>query len=299
MQDDRCSDELQADRHRPALSLFLADRRRRPSLQPTADELSRRPYRRKAPAGLRSTEVAIRAGIDPGYYAKLEQGRAASPSPDVLDAIARALELNDAEAGHLFALTRRGHRAASGSTAHKVLPPGGRELLDGLPTAPAYIMDRAYDLLGWNDGVSAVFGDPGQLPPPKRNVVWMMFGGPAMREAIEDWTGHAQRLLAQFRLDWGESRGDARFEELVIDLLDISPEFSSWWPRHDVQGRQLLSKRVLPPGFDGPIEFTQTTWALSTAPGVRLVAYVPIGPDNLHAVADCIGRYRGSVAPTP
>ncbi len=299
MQDDQRSDEMKANRRGPALSLFLADRRRRPSLQPTTDELSRRPFRRKAPAGLRSTEVAIRAGVDPGYYAKLEQGRATAPSPEVLNAIASALELNDAEGEHLFVLARRRRDAGSGSPGPERVPAGGLELLDGLPTAPAYIMDRAYDLLGWNDGVSAVFGDPGQLPAPKRNVVWMMFAIPAMQEAIEDWTGHAQRLLAQFRLDWGEARGDARFEELVTELLDNSWEFSTWWPRHDVQGRQELTKRVLPPGFDRPIEFNQTTWALSTESGVRLVAYTPTGADELAAAMDCIRRYRDTTAPRP
>ena len=289
------SDEVAVADGRPVASAglggFLVDRRKRPGLSPSPGELARRPYRRKA-AGLRSAEVAVRAGIDPGYYAKLEQGRATSPSPDVLDAVARALELNEAEWRHLHDLVRRTRPVPLPTWDEPVLPAGARGLLDDLGASPAYVIDRAYDLLGWNVGMCAVFGDPGQLPPERRNVVWMMFGIPAMQDAIEDWTGHAQRLMAQFRLDWGQERvGDARFERLRAELEATSDEFREWWPRHDVQGRQELTKRVRPPGSETRIGFIQTTWSLSTSPGIRFVAYTPDGADNLVAARACIDRF--------
>jgi transcriptional regulator with XRE-family HTH domain len=274
------------------LGSYLVDRRRRSGLGPSAEETARRPFRRKAPPGLRSAEVAVRAGIDPGYYAKLEQGRATSPSPEVLDALARALELNDAEWQHLFDLARRG-RATWHPARPTGLPAGARALLDDLRSAPAYVIDPAYDLLGWNSGMCAVFGDPAGLPPACRNVVWMMFAIPAMQDAIEDWAGHAQRLIAQFRLDWGHDRHtDPRFERLRVELAEVSDRFRTWWPRQEVQGRQDLTKRVLPPGSDTWISFIQTTWAHSTSPGVRFVAYAPDGPENLAAAQALIGAYR-------
>jgi hypothetical protein len=276
---------------RTGLGAYLVDRRKRPGLGPTLEEQAKRPFRRKD-AGLRSAEVAVRAGIDPGYYAKLEQGRATSPSPDVLDAVARALELNEAEWRHLYDLVQRSRPVPIADWCGPCLPDGARVLLDDLGASPAYVIDRAYDLLGWNTGMCAVFGDPGPLPPERRNVVWMMFAIPAMQDAIEDWTGHAQRLMAQFRLDWGQERaGDERFERLRAELEATSPEFRDWWPRHDVQGRRELTKRVRPPGSTDRIGFIQTTWALSTSPGVRFVAYSPDGPENLVAARDCIDRY--------
>lgn len=282
------------DGTRSGLGAYLVDRRKRPDLFPSPEEQARRPYRRKA-AGLRSAEVAVRAGIDPGYYAKLEQGRALSPSADVLDAIARALELNEAEWRHLYDLVQRSRPVPISAWRDPCLPDGARELLDDLGASPAYVIDRAYDLLGWNDGMCAVFGDPGQLPPERRNVVWMMFAIPAMQDAIEDWTGHAQRLMAQFRLDWGQERaGDARFERLRSELEAVSPEFADWWPRHEVQGRQALTKRVRPPGARDRIGFIQSTWALSTSPGVRFVTYSPDGPENFAAARQCIDRYAAA-----
>jgi transcriptional regulator with XRE-family HTH domain len=236
---------------------------------------------------LRSAEVAVRAGIDPGYYAKLEQGRATSPSPEVLDAIGRALELNEAESQHLFDLASQLRRARP-TLEPEYLPPGAREVLDGLAASPAYIFGRTYDLLAWNDGMCAVFGDPSGLPPEKRNVIWMMFSIPPMREFIDDWEGHAQRLLAQFRFDSGRHRGDARFAEVVAELSATSPEFRDWWPRRDVQGRLELTKQVTPPAYGKPIVFLQTTWAFSTAPNIRLVVYAPNGDENLARSGECI-----------
>jgi transcriptional regulator with XRE-family HTH domain len=279
---------------RTGLGSFLVDRRSRPELRPRPSELARRPYRRKA-VGLRSAEVAIRAGIDPGYYAKLEQGRAISPSPDVIDAIAGALELNEAEWRHLYDLVGRSRPVPISDWCEACLPDGARVLLDELGASPAYVMDRAYDLLGWNTGMCAVFGDPGQLPPERRNVVWMMFAIPAMQEAIEDWTGHAQRLMAQFRLDWGQERaGDGRFERLRAELEAASSEFRDWWPRHEVQGRRELTKHVRPPGSAERIGFIQSTWSLSTSPGVRFVTYSPDGPQDMAAARACIEGYRAA-----
>jgi hypothetical protein len=91
---------------------------------------------------------------------------------------------------------------------------------------------------------------------------------------------------------WGQERaGDARFERLRADLEAVSPAFRAWWPRHDVQGRQELTKRVTPPGSSDRISFIQTTWALSTSPGVRFVTYSLDGPENPAAARQCIECY--------
>ena len=274
------------------LGVFLKDRRQRADLVPRPEELAARPYRRPRPAGLRSFEIAMRAGIDPGYYARLEQGRATSPSPEVLDAVAFALELTDAESQHLFELAnqlRRPHHRP----APEPVPVGALEVVDLLPGAPAYVMDRHWDLLRWNTSIAAIFGDPAGLLPAQRNTVWMMFGIEAMQAVIEDWAGHAQRVLAQFRLDFASQPRDPRFADLAADLAGRSEEFRLWWPRHDVQGRLDLHKRVTPPACGRTIEFVQSTWALSTSPGLRLVVYTPDGPENAELVRECVAASAG------
>jgi transcriptional regulator with XRE-family HTH domain len=273
-----------------ALGSFLVDRRRRSGLSATADELTRRPYRRKSPAGLRSVEVAARAGIDPGYYAKLEQGRARSPSPEVIQAIGRALELSEAERQHLVDLVSL-MRGIISEPDKRTLPAGTRELLDALPDAPAMLMDHAYDILAWNDGICAVFGDPAQVPVENRNIMWWMFSDPSLPSTIEDWAGHAQRLLAQFRLDWGRHPAEPRFEQVIRSLTQTSPEFRLWWPRRDVQGRLEMTKQVCPPAYGKPITFIQTTWMFSTSPGLRLTVYAPDGQENVERARECIRAY--------
>jgi transcriptional regulator with XRE-family HTH domain len=237
--------------------------------------------------------VAARAGIDPGYYAKLEQGRATAPSAEVLEAIGHALQLDETETEHLFDL---GHQVCPerGATAVDMLPQGALDLLGQLHEAPALIAGRQWDLLAWNDAMCAVFGDPTGLPAEARNVVWMMFSIPEMQRAIEDWAGHAQRLLSQFRYDWGRHRGDPRFAELIADLNARSPEFRAWWPLHHVQGRQNLQKTVTPSAYGRPITFTQSTWLLSDGQNVKLVIYAPLGSDNLERAQACMRDYLES-----
>lgn len=274
---------------------FLVERRKRPALRPTPEELARHPHRRRAAAGLRSVEVAARAGIDPGYYAKLEQGRASAPSAEVLEAIGHALELDGVELQHLFDL---GHqvRPVRVAAQTETLPVGAAELLAHLREAPAYVTGRQWDLLAWNDAMSAVFGDPAGLPAEARNVVWMMFAIPELQTMIEDWAGHAQRVLAQFRLDWGRYRGDPRFAELVADLSARSPEFRAWWPLHHVQGRQNLQKTVTPAGYGRPITFRQSTWLLSESLNVKLVIYTPDDAEQAEHARACLQAYGEATA---
>jgi transcriptional regulator with XRE-family HTH domain len=274
-----------------AFGSFLVDRRRRPALCASAEELARRPYRRKLPSGLRSVEVAARAGIDPGYYAKLEQGRARSPSPEVIHAIGRALELGDAERQHLLDLASL-TRGITSPPEVRTLPAGAREVLDALPDAPAMLMDHAYDIVAWNDGVCAVFGDPAQVPVEGRNIMVWMFSDPSLPVTIDDWAGHAQRLLAQFRLDWGRHPGEPRFAQVVAALTETSAEFRAWWPRRDVQGRLEMTKQVTPPAYGKPIVFIQTTWMFSTSPGLRLTVYAPDGREGRERARECTRAYR-------
>ncbi|MBI3747943.1 MAG: hypothetical protein HY262_03720 [Chloroflexi bacterium] len=114
------------------------------------------------------------------------------------------------------------------------------------------------------------------------------------RHTLYDWAGHAQRLLAQFRLDWVRFRPDPRFDEVIDATRASSAYFRDWWPRHDVQGRLELTKQVCPTVFGRPITYVQSTWALSTSPGLRLVIYAPDGETNRALNRECLRSHLAS-----
>ncbi len=215
----------------------------------------------------------MRAGVDHGYYARLEQGRAHNPSSEVLSSISRALNLTDAETDYLFQLAGRARPPRSRPFPAEV-PSSVRGILDSLVTSPAYLMDRYWDLVGWNAALAAVFGDPGLHPSERRNVLLLMLLAADQRQSIEDWEGNAIRMLRQFARDAATEPG-GRFAAVIDELTANSPEFRQWWPRYDVVLRAQATGAVTPAGLDRPIQLDQTTWQLASAPSLRLVIYRP------------------------
>ncbi|WP_393916042.1 MmyB family transcriptional regulator [Halostreptopolyspora alba] len=124
--------------------------------------------------GLRREEVADLAGVSVNYYERLEQARAPHPSPQVIDAIGRALKLSEVERAHLSRLA--GHAPAARAGPAEQVPPGVLALLERLGPLAAYVCDARHDILAWNDLAAALVTDFGALPPAERNVL-----RPAMR----------------------------------------------------------------------------------------------------------------------
>jgi transcriptional regulator with XRE-family HTH domain len=178
----------------PAFTLggFLRDRRGR--LPPASNALGRR----RTP-GLRREEVATRAGVSVTWYTWLEQGRGGPPSDEVLERLARALELDSTGREILFLLAQQRPPPLSPSPAAPVTPALQR-VLDAFPN-PAIVKTPTWDIVAWNAAASAVLGDYASVPASERNVLRRMFGYPAIRAALPHWESDARFALAVFRMD--------------------------------------------------------------------------------------------------
>src|ERR1700748_2836192 len=187
---------------------YLKDRRAR--LDPSAFGFSSK--RRRTP-GLRREEVAQRANVSATWYTWLEQGRGGAPSADVLDRIARALMLTDAEREHLF-LLGLGRPPEVRYQAPEGVTPRLQRLIDAFEISPALIKTPTWDVVAWNRAATVVLTDYSALPPDKRNILRMIFLEPRVREAQYDWTSVARFVVVAFRADAARAGAQAQVAAL-------------------------------------------------------------------------------------
>jgi len=226
---------------RAELSEFLRTRRAR--LKPEDVGLPDFGRHRRVP-GLRREELAQLAGVSVAYYTRLEQGNGRNVSAEVLDAIARALRLSDAESSHLTHLAKpKQHKKKPSPPTQHVRTPL-RQLLDAIDTVPAYISGRRSDILVWNRMAAAVFGDWSQLPPQERNWARLVFLRPEYRELYVDWEQKATDIVSMLRMDAGCHPDDPRLSALVGELSVKSEEFRRMWATHDVKEKTYGVKRL-------------------------------------------------------
>ncbi|MBI1260864.1 MAG: helix-turn-helix domain-containing protein [Rhizobiales bacterium] len=256
------------DSHKHAeLGSFLRSRRERlrPEMVGLADG------RRRRTAGLRREEVAERAGIGVDWYVRLEQGRAVSPSVTTVDALARALLLDEAEHAHLRLLTQHaGPRAFETET----VPDTIRRMLAGL-NAPAYVTGRRWDVLAWNDAADALFAYS-RIPEADRNTLISMLTNEKTRRLFgEAWEGEARRMIAEFRAIHDLWSGDPAFVSLLERLRAGCPEFQGWWDSHDIRhaqaGRKQLHFRAR-----GTQQFEYVSFQANDDPALKLVIYTAV-----------------------
>jgi transcriptional regulator with XRE-family HTH domain len=252
------------------LGEFLRSRRAR--LRPADVGLPDRGHRRVP--GLRREELAMLAGVSTDYYVRLEQGRKITASADVLDAIARALQLDEAERSHLYDLAKPRPPRRSPSRPQRVRP-GVQLMIDRLDT-PAFVLGRRMDVLATNRLCRALLTDFDAMPPAERNHARWVFLDPRARELYVDWETVARENVAILRMDAGRYPDDERLAALVGDLSLKSPEFARWWADHDVLVRGHGTKRYRHPTV-GEIEISyealqladedQTLFVYNTEPG--------------------------------
>ncbi|GAA3792676.1 helix-turn-helix transcriptional regulator [Sphaerisporangium flaviroseum] len=195
--------------------------------------------------GLRREEIALLAGVSTDYYTRLEQGRRIIPSAQVLDAIARALDLDEAGRTHLrdLAAAAGAPRPRARTTVQRVRP-GLYQLLDTLETQPALVLGRRTDVLAANRMARALFTDFERLPARERNYArWMLLSEEA-RALFLDWEQQARNAVESLRLDAGRTPDDPETHKLVGELSLASPEFRQWWSEHHVHQRTFGAKRL-------------------------------------------------------
>ncbi|MFD0690911.1 helix-turn-helix transcriptional regulator [Actinomadura fibrosa] len=217
---------------RAELGEFLRSRRAR--LNPKELGLPDYGGRRRVP-GLRREELAQLAGVSVDHYVRLEQGRTLHFSEAVLDAVARALRLDEVERQHLYRLARPWPEGAA--EAPQQVRPGLRRLLDSTGDVPAYIVGRNTDVLAWNDLAAALITDFGALPPRERNLARLVFLDEGMRSLYEDWRGKAGDVAAYLRLDAGRHPDDPATSALIEELSAASPEFREVWAEHHLKDK--------------------------------------------------------------
>ena len=253
---------------------FLMTRRAR--VTPDAAGIAAGPGRRVA--GLRRGEVAILAGVSVEYYAKLERGAIAGASASVLDAIARALQLDDAERSHLLDLARaadgiptsgrprrRGGRAAA---ARPSLQWALASITDGV----AFVRDARQNLLATNElgraFYSPVIGDGGRVP----NLARFQFLDPAAREFYPDWERFAEMCVGVMRAEAGRVPHDPAMQDLVGELSTRSETFRRLWAAHDVRTHGAGTKRFHHPVV-GELTLAYEELALTAEPGHVMLIY--------------------------
>jgi transcriptional regulator with XRE-family HTH domain len=223
---------------------------------------------RRRVAGLRREEIARLAGVSVDYYVRLEQGRAAHPSPEVLDALARALLLDDVERRHLHELV-----APRGAPPRPDrVRPSLQLLLDRLDMVPAFVLDRRMNVLAWNAGADALIGFDA-MPPEQRNMAWFMFLDPAARELYPEWERHARETVGVLRRAAGQDPDDTRLSALVGELSVKSEEFARWWSSHEVHEKTHATKRYRHP-LVGELTVHYETFTLPSDPGCSIITYV-------------------------
>ncbi|GAB1337489.1 helix-turn-helix transcriptional regulator [Streptomyces sp. E-15] len=226
---------------RAELSEFLRSRRAR--LKPEDVGLAGFGRHRRVP-GLRREELAQLAGVSVAYYTRLEQGNGRNVSAEVLDSIARALRLSDAEHAHLTHLAKpKAHKKKPVGRQQQVRP-ALRQLLDSLDGVPAYIAGRRSEILAWNRMAAALFGDWAELPSGERNWARLVFLRPDYRELFVDWEQKAIDIVCALRMDAGCYPDDPRLSTLVGELSVKSEEFRRLWATHDVKEKNHGVKRL-------------------------------------------------------
>jgi transcriptional regulator with XRE-family HTH domain len=253
---------------RAELSEFLRTRRAR--LKPEDVGLPDFGRHRRVP-GLRREELAQLAGVSVAYYTRLEQGNGHNVSTEVLDAIARALRLTDAEHAHLTHLAKpKQHRKKPAARAEQVRV-SVQQLLDSIEV-PAYVSGLRSDILAWNRMAAALFGDWSELPPHERNWARLVFLKPEYRELFTPWEQKAADMVAYLRMDAGCHPDDPRLSALVGELSVKSEEFRRLWATHDVKEKYYGVKHLCHP-LVGDLTLNFETFPLSDGTEQLLATY--------------------------
>ena len=247
-----------------ALAEYL--RSRRAAVTPGEVHLVSNGHRRVP--GLRREEVALLAGVSVDYYVRLEQGRETSPSAQVLDALASALQLPYDGRLHLFRLAGLAPRTRAATTTR--VDPHLQQFLDGWSAQPALIYNRAFDVLASNELADALFGWEGG--PARDNLMELLFLRPEGRALYADWEVVARNAVAGFRLGYGEDPSDPRVRTVLTHLLAQSSSFTGMWGENDARGKQAGTKRLVHPDV-GPLTLESQTFDIRSAPGQELVVY--------------------------
>jgi transcriptional regulator with XRE-family HTH domain len=224
--------------------------------------------------GLRREEVALLAGVSIDYYVRMERGNLAGASDAVLDGIASALQLDEAERAHLFDLARAAqaapprHRRAKASGVTDVI----QQILDAITEAPAWVRNARHDMLAANRLARALYAPVlADLRRPANNARFTYLD-PAAREFFADWERAADDIAAMLRSEAGSNPHDKQLVELIGELSTCSEEFRIRWAAHNVRFHRTGRKRLHHPVV-GTLDLDYEAMEFPAHPGLTLLTY--------------------------
>ncbi|WP_328813471.1 helix-turn-helix transcriptional regulator [Rhodococcus sp. NBC_00297] len=227
---------------RSALGAFL--RSRRDALTPATAGIAPFPGPRRVP-GLRKEELAVLAGLSPDHYSRLEQGRQHTVTDDIVDALSRALRLDEIEDAHLRNLAAPMRRKRSSMWESPQRPnPGLLRVLTTMDHVPALVLGRRSEILACNTLARAVLGE--EIDRGAVLVRWLFLDSRA-RERIVNWSDYASAAVGAMRYEVGRHVADARLTGLIDDLRLASEDFAHWWNDHGVADRTSVDKKIAHP----------------------------------------------------
>jgi len=224
--------------------------------------------------GLRREEVAMLAGISVEYYTRLERGTTSGASEDVLEGIARALQLDEAERSHLFDLVRvasRSRPTRARPSQDRVRPPV-QHILDAMVGVPAYVRNGRLDILVANRLGAALYSPILEDPSGPPNTARFTFLNSKATEFFRDWDAIASDAVAILRAEAGRDPSDKRLSDLIGELSTRSEEFRVRWAAHNVKFHRTGTKRLHHP-IVGDLVLAYEALELPGDSGQRILAY--------------------------
>jgi transcriptional regulator with XRE-family HTH domain len=268
-------------------SAFLTSRRAR--ITPEQAGLPSYPGSRRVP-GLRREELAVLANISVDYLTRLERGNLAGVSETVLDALAGALQLDDAERAHLFDLARAANASPSArrprATAQKVRP-GVQRVLDSM-SAPAWVRNGRSDILATNLLGRALYAPVFDSLVGAPNTARFFFLDPRAEQFWSEYDRTANDMVAMLRAEAGRAPHDRALTDLIGELSTRSQDFRTRWAAHNVMFHRTGRKRLNHPVV-GDLDLTYEAFELPAEPGLSMLVYTaePASPtqDALNLLA--------------
>ncbi|MCC5480554.1 helix-turn-helix transcriptional regulator [Streptomyces barringtoniae] len=285
---------MPADTVREDIRTFLTSRRAR--ITPKEAGLPDFGGRRQV-SGLRRSEVAQLAAISVEYYTRIERGNVGGVSEDILDALARALRLDDVERAHLAALVRAAnnpHRVPDRDGGISHVRPSLQQILDAMTGAAAFVRNAHLDILATNALARALYTealDSDEQPP---NLARFVFRDPRARRFYRNWEGIAHDAVGSLRTEAARNPADTDLADLIDELATCSDEFAQRWDDHDVEYYRSGQQRFHHPDV-GDLDLDYDALEVPADPGLTIVTYT-LAATGRHAAA--FARLYGSQAST-
>lgn len=249
--------------HRAEVTDFLRSRRDR--ITPEQAGIIGGGHRRVP--GLRREEVALLTGVSVEYYARMERGDLRGVSLEVLDSLARTLQLNEAETDHLADLAKAAGptppRRRRNKPAEQTVMPTLQRFLDAVTGAPMWVRDRRLDFVAANPLGRSLYAPMLDDPANRGNTARFTFLNPAAQVFFPDWEDNADDMVATLRTYAGQNPNDKKLTDLIGELVTRSDTFRERWARHDVRHHRAGLKRIHHP-IVGDLELSYEAMELPT-----------------------------------